>query len=100
MNIMSFLIIREPTENDAESINELIKTTFMQFVAPDYSPEGIKFFLNLCNVEALKEKIKKGQIYIAVEDDQILGVIWTRDLNHISRYFVSPSDLPPIFIPV
>ena len=81
--------IRPPFENEAEAINALIKRVFMECVAPDYSVEGIQFFLGFCSTEVVLKKISEtGQIIVAVERNEVLGVIQVRDTNHISRYFV------------
>jgi GNAT superfamily N-acetyltransferase len=86
---MSSIIIRPPFENEAESINSLIREVFLECVAPDYSKEGVDFFLNLCKSEEVRKKINEtGQIIVALENKKIVGMLWTRDINHISRFFV------------
>ena len=81
--------IRKPFEREAEAVNSLIESVFKECVAPDYSEEGIRFFLKLCNAEEVRIKtVENCPIIVASENDVVVGVLWTRDINHISRYFV------------
>jgi len=86
---MHTIKIKKPNADEASEINSLIIDVFISCVAPDYSQEGINFFLNICNQDQLLEKVNEpSPIYVAKIDKNIVGVIWTRDMNHISRYFV------------
>jgi ribosomal protein S18 acetylase RimI-like enzyme len=86
---MKKINISYPESSDAEKINELIVDVFMKCVAPEYSEEGVQFFLSFCKPEIVTEKIiENTPILIAKFDEKIIGIIWTRGKNHISRYFV------------
>ena len=67
----------------------VIETTFLKFVAPDYSKEGVENFFKFSNYETIKENISRNmKIYVAKENDKIIGVIGYRDSTHINLLFV------------
>jgi predicted GNAT family N-acyltransferase len=81
--------IRKPNISDASKICSMVNSVFMKCVAPDYSEEGIDFFLKISTPAELIDKMEKGNlVYIAEMKSNIIGVIVTRNINHISRYFV------------
>lgn len=81
--------IIKPDVSEAEIINNLIIDVFMKCVAAEYSEEGVKFFLNICNPGEILVKINEDTpILVAKTEEKIVGIIWTRGINHISRYFV------------
>jgi ribosomal protein S18 acetylase RimI-like enzyme len=83
------VIVRQAMEAEADRVNTLIIDVFMRFVAPDYSKEGGDFFRSICRTDEIVEKIREGTpIYIAISEGEIVGVLWIKDRNHISRYFV------------
>lgn len=70
-----------------ESAKALVKEVFMQFEAPDYSQEGVDAFMStaLYNDDFMSSLTING----AYEDDELIGVIATRNEgNHIALFFV------------
>ena len=64
---------------------ELIWKTFMKYEAPDYSEEGIEEFRrSIYNKEWLADKI----FYGAYDENNLLGVIATKEKSHIALFFV------------
>ena len=64
---------------------ELTWNTFLDYEAPDYSNEGIEEFRkSIYDVEWLKAR----EFYGAYEDDNLLGLIATKDKSHIALFFV------------
>lgn len=75
-------------ENLEEAIN-VIKSTFLKFIAPDYSNEGVENFFKFANYDTIKESISRNmKIYVAKEKGKIIGVIGYRDNSHINLLFV------------
>ena len=64
---------------------ELIWNTFLEYEAPDYSNEGIEEFRKSIYEE---EWLKAREFYGAYEDDNLLGLIATKDKSHIALFFV------------
>jgi GNAT superfamily N-acetyltransferase len=81
------------TENfQPEQENEiyaLIRKVYDEFVAPDYSDEGNKFFYNWIAPEKIAERQRVGRnMLVAMIDSKIAGVIETRDNSYVSLLFV------------
>ena len=77
--------IREIKDTEMKETIELIWRVFLEYEAPDYSDEGIKEFKKAIDDE---EWIKQRKFYGAFEEDKILGMIATKDCNHIALFFV------------
>ena len=79
------MIIRKVKEDEMQVALDLVWRVFLEFEAPDYTEEGIKEFKK--SIDDL-EWINKRDFYGAYNDNQLLGVIATKDLSHISLFFV------------
>ena len=74
-------------QGDLPQALALVERVFMQFEAPDFSPDGIETFLSLLqNFEA----ISAFTFYGAFEARQLVGVLATRGNSHIALFFVEP----------
>lgn len=86
------IVYRKMVEEDIDNVYEVIKDTFFEFIAQDYSREGIDEFMKYASKENLLERFKRGNISIVSEDNnRIMGLIEMRDLTHISLYFVDKN---------
>ncbi len=65
-------------------------TTFMKFEASDYSEEGVQSFLDFISDEKLYRMFLIGEyhVFVAVDNEKIIGVISLRARTHISLLFV------------
>ena len=80
------MIIRKVKEEEMDEALKLIWEVFLEFEAPDYTESGIKLFKSSIDD---KEWIAKRVFYGAYDDDnKLMGVIATYNLNHISLFFV------------
>ena len=77
--------IRKIKPEELQETIELAWRVFLKFEAPDYSEEGIEEFRKSINDP---EFINRLEIYVAIEDNNVIGMIATRDMNHIAMYFV------------
>lgn len=75
---------------DLNSLSCLVLNSFDKFIAPDYSEEGIKTFYGFFDQGRLLERtLEKGDsIFIAKENNEITGLLATRNKSHISLLFV------------
>src|SRR5690554_4875720 len=73
-----------------KSAIKLIIKVFNEFVAPDYSKEGIKEFYKFLSYEDIIEKVNLGRIrfYGCFYEHRLRGVIATKEINHICLLFV------------
>jgi 8-oxo-dGTP diphosphatase len=82
----------EPGEEGA--VCDLVARTFGEFVAPDYSTEGVQEFLEYVQPDALLQRsLGTHFTLLAVMQDQIVGMIEVRDDDHISLFFVDRGHL-------
>lgn len=77
--------IRKIKKEELKDTIDLAWNVFLKFEAPDYSEEGIEEFRSSIYDP---EFVSKLEIYGAFEEDKIIGMIATRDMNHIAMYFV------------
>jgi GNAT superfamily N-acetyltransferase len=80
------------TIQDPQSLNNaflLVKKVFNEFVAPDYSPEGVSTFFSLVTPEYLVSlQHKNGFVCAAYENSTMVGMLAIRDRDHITLFFV------------
>ena len=80
------MVIREIKEEEMKEAIKLVWEVFLEFESPDYTEEGINEFKKSIDD---KEWVKERDYYGYFDDNnKILGVIATKDLNHIALFFV------------
>ena len=85
MSELQNIEIREIKKEEMYQAIELVWKTFLEYEAPDYTEEGInEFRKTIDNKNWLSERKFIG----AFENNKILGVIATKDSNHIALFFV------------
>lgn len=87
-------LIKKVRFEDLEKAFSLIWTTFLEFVAPDYSKEGVETFkANFIENEDFRTCFKNGKqvMYGAYLNDNLIGVISISSNNHISFIFVDKN---------
>ena len=82
--------IRWAEAEDWTPAMNMIWKTFLKFEGNEYSPEGVRNFLDFITDEELFYSFLKGKylMLVAVDDDQIIGAASVRDGNHLSLLFV------------
>jgi GNAT superfamily N-acetyltransferase len=68
---------------------ELVWNVFQEFVAPDYSEEGTATFKKFIEYDSIIQKLDIGemQIWGCFNNHDLVGVIATLKINHISMLF-------------
>jgi GNAT superfamily N-acetyltransferase len=78
---------------EAPAVCELVKEVFNQFVAPVYEYEGVREFLKYVDPKLLIRRSEGNHRTIVAESQgRIVGMVETRNGNHISLLFVHPSE--------
>lgn len=77
--------IRKIEKSEMKKAIELVWKTFLEYEAPDYKEEGILEFKKTIENEIWLDERK---FYGAFENNKILGVIATKNCNHIALFFV------------
>ncbi len=77
--------IRKIKEDEMPKVLDLTWRTFLEYEAPDYTEEGIKEFK-----KAIDDKnwISERDFWGAFENEKLLGIIATKNYNHIALFFV------------
>lgn len=80
-------MIKKITSNEYNNLKTLVKETFDEFIAPDYSEEGrLEFYRFVEN----DEKLNNLEIFGYYIEDKLIGVIGVdKENKHISLFFVS-----------
>jgi GNAT superfamily N-acetyltransferase len=86
----SKIMVRCAYHSDWDGAMKLAWDTFVRFDAPDYSQEGIENFRKFVNDDMLRNMFIAGhyQLFVAVYDDNYLGMLSLRERKHISLLFV------------
>jgi GNAT superfamily N-acetyltransferase len=76
---------------DIENALDLVWTVFLEFEAPDYSPQGIEEFKKFISIDSMLKQIEKEEITFwgCIINNVLTGVIATRGSNHICLLFVN-----------
>jgi len=85
-------MIKEVGKKDMKQALDLVNKVFSEFVAVDYSEQGNKTFEDYLKTkydETLSD-IETGhkKLWAYYQNDEIIGVIATRDISHIALMFV------------
>lgn len=72
------------------SAMDMIWKTFLKFEGNDYSPEGIRNFLDFITDEELFKDFLMGRylMMLALANGKVIGAATVRDRNHLSLLFV------------
>lgn len=74
---------------EENSVIDLVLRVFSEFVAPLYSQEGITEFKKTARADALRDRLRSGNIVLLAKSGQsIIGVLEIRGNSHISLLFV------------
>ncbi|HEX2975313.1 MAG TPA: GNAT family N-acetyltransferase [Bacteroidales bacterium] len=86
---MNNITYRPAEQDELEGVVSLIETTFREFVAPEYTEEGINTFLDYLNMDQFIERNRNNHFTLVAHDGKkIVGTIHIRDYEHISLLFV------------
>lgn len=88
------LSIRLVQPGEETQVCELITRVFDEFIAPNFSPEGVDEFLKYIQPNALRERSETDNFtLVATQGEEIVGVIEIRNHNHVSLYFVDQAHI-------
>ena len=80
---------RRMKPGDEDSVHNFISGVFNQFVAPEFSQEGVDEFMKYVQPDALAGHLKADHFgIIANSASDIIGVIVVRNHNHVALFFV------------
>jgi GNAT superfamily N-acetyltransferase len=81
--------IRFMSEGEEHEVCALVARVFDEYVAGDFSAEGVEEFYRYAEPNALAERRREGEKVLLVEEDgQILGMLELKGTDHIAMLFV------------
>ena len=85
--------IRPARPEDVCPAIDLALHVYMEYSAPQSTPEGIAHFLASCEDETMLEKYSSGQwhMHVALDRETIIGMVCEKRGTHISRLYVDPA---------
>ncbi|MEL6221928.1 MAG: GNAT family N-acetyltransferase [Cyanobacteria bacterium J06627_8] len=84
---------RTLSTKDIPEVSKLVARVFNEFIAPEYSSEGVQEFHRYIQPSALRARIQTNHFsLIRLEQDKVVGVIEMRDHHHVSLLFVAPES--------
>ena len=71
-------------------VSNMVNDIFDEFVGKDYSEEGNKTFKDYIKPENILTRLngKNNQFYVAKHNNEIIGLLETKNNDHISLFFV------------
>jgi GNAT superfamily N-acetyltransferase len=86
---LSLTFFRQMKQGEEAVVVDLVLSVFSEFVALQFSNEGIAEFKNFATKKALLDRLKSGSLFIVAQYEQeIIGMIEMRDNSHIALLFV------------
>ena len=77
----------QPSEEPA--VSTLILAAFDEYIAHEYTPDGVAEFRRYAAAEALRERVEKGNlVWVAATGAGTVGMIEIRERNHVALLFV------------
>ena len=77
---------------EAGAVSALIRSSFDEFIGPEYSDEGIAEFRRFVAPEALEARTAEDHfIRVATVDGVLAGMIEIRENNHVALLFVDKA---------
>lgn len=82
--------IRSACQDDWDLAIELAWKTFLKYEGKDYSREGIQSFQEFLSDTVLYRMFSNGDypMFVACDDDRLIGMITLRSMCHVSLLFV------------
>lgn len=80
------MVIRKAGKEDAKDIADVIKQSILATHVEIYPQDEIEHKLKIYSEERVKEYMDKGEYFVAVEDDRIVGCVLVKENNMKSLY--------------
>ncbi|MCC6711966.1 MAG: GNAT family N-acetyltransferase [Candidatus Dadabacteria bacterium] len=83
---------RAARPGEETAVSNLVARSFNEFIAPDFSEEGVEEFFRYANPRSLKKRSEDSHFVLVAEaEGEIAGMIEVREMKHISMLFVDKS---------
>ena len=86
------ITVRIMTPDQADAVSALVRSSFDEFIGPEYDEQGLTEFRHYAEAEAIRRRIQQDHfVMVAEADDALAGMIEIRDSNHVALLFVSKA---------
>jgi Acetyltransferase (GNAT) domain len=83
------ITFREIKSGEEAKACQLVMDSFSEYVAPDYSKEGVNEFSKYVDPLLMQKRLANNHfVLVAVDDGIFVGVFEVRNNNHVSLLFV------------
>ena len=84
------LVYRTMQPGEERAVCDLVRQVFDARVAPDFAEEGVEEFYRFAESGAMQARIRSGGVVlVAVEADDLLGMLGFVPPNHVAMMFAS-----------
>ena len=85
-------VYRAARLGEETSVSNLVARSFNEFIAPEFSEEGVDEFFKYANPRSLKKRSEDSHFVLVAEaDGEIAGMIEVREMKHVSMLFVDKA---------
>ena len=89
---MSEISYRLMKPDDANAVSALALTSFEEYIASEYTPQGLEEFRKYASAEALRERaVQDHFVVVATTPDGLAGMLEMRQNNHVALLFVDKA---------
>jgi GNAT superfamily N-acetyltransferase len=86
------LTLRPLESGEDVEVTNLVARSFNEFVASDFSEEGIEEFFKYANARALQKRSEGNHFVLVAESGGVIaGMIEIREMRHVSMLFVDKA---------
>jgi GNAT superfamily N-acetyltransferase len=82
------MIIRRFKKEDSQEVCKMVSRVFNEFVASEFTKRAVQKWLKEQVPEEQIKRAKTGDVYVAISDNKIIGMIEGKENNRITRLFV------------
>ena len=88
----TLLTLRQVRRGEEIEVCNLVARSFNEFIAPEFSEEGIQEFFTYANPRDFKKRAESGYYSMVAESGgKLAGVIELKEYNHISMLYVEKA---------
>lgn len=87
---MNDIQIKESSSFSAKEISAFIETIFDEFIAPEYTQEGVSEFKEYIDPEKIEGRLSNSHfMFFALdENNKLAGLLEMRNSDHLSMFFI------------
>ena len=84
--------VRTLRNGEEVEVCNLVARTFNEFIAPEFSEQGVEEFFKYANPRAFKKRLESGYFAMVSEtQDKLAGIIELKANNHLSMLYVDKA---------